>query len=282
MDVKTKEAMRNVSHYIANHFTRGRQKWFASIKIYTTEMNAKPVFDCLLGAFRFGELLQLDLLTVPNRMFFFFFMGNSATLHCTTQIATFNSTFYKQCFDAWSHLNNNIPLLFQEVANEIIWNNKFLCVDKKSVFRRDLFSIGLLKIGDLISGNSTVFSFMNLLLNPEQSFFVMSIIDSIPTHWRTVVKEASFFPIIFPVSDASTITTDGNSFQISDVSSKQIYRQFQAKKQEVPTAQKKLADKYPHSAVDWEKVYSLSFCSSMESKLREFQYKILNRIVFTN
>ena len=36
------------------------------------------------------------------------------------------------------------------------------------------------------------------------------------------------------------------------------------------------------SAIDWEKVYSLSFRSSMESKLREFQYKILNCIVFTN
>ena len=119
--------------------------------------------------------------------------------------------FYKQCFDAWSDLTNNIPLSCQEVANEIIWNNKFLCVDKKSVFRRDLFSMGLLKIGDLISGNSTAFSFMNLLLNPEQSFFVMSIIDSIPAHWRTVIKEASFFPIIFPVSDAPTITIDGNS-----------------------------------------------------------------------
>ena len=40
--------------------------------------------------------------------------------------------------------------------------------------------------------------------------------------------------------------------------------------------------KYPHSAVDWEKAYSLSFCSSMDSKLREFQYKVLNQIVFTN
>ena len=40
--------------------------------------------------------------------------------------------------------------------------------------------------------------------------------------------------------------------------------------------------KYPHSAIDWEKVYSLPFGSSMESKLREFQYKILNCIVFKN
>ena len=109
----------------------------------------------------------------------------------------------------------------------------------------------------------------------------MSIIDSIPTHWRTIIKDSSSLPIIFPVLDAPSIIIDGNPLTFSDVSSKQIYRQFLAKKQGLPTAQKKLSDKYPHSAIDWEKVYSLSFRSSMESKLREFQYKILNCIVFT-
>ena len=110
----------------------------------------------------------------------------------------------------------------------------------------------------------------------------MSIIDSIPTHWRTIIKDSSSLPIIFPVLNAPSIIIDGNPLAFSDVSSKQIYRQFLAKKQGLPTAQKKLSDKYPHSAIDWEKVYSLSFRSSMELKLREFQYKILNCIVFTN
>ena len=76
--------------------------------------------------------------------------------------------------------------------------------------------------------------------------------------------------------------SSSNLHAFSDVSSKQIYHQFQAKKQGLPTAQKKLSDKYPHSVIDLEKVYSLPFSSSTESKLREFQYKVLNCIVFTN
>ena len=130
-------------------------------------------------------------------------------------------------------------------------NNKFLCVDRKSVFRRDLLSIGLLKIADLLScDNPTTFSFTNLLLNPEQSFFVMSIIDSIPAYWRTIIKDSLSLPIISPISDVPKIIVDGNSLTFSDVSSKQIYCQFQAKKQGLPTAQKKLSDKYPDSAID--------------------------------
>ena len=60
-----------------------------------------------------------------------------------------------------------------------------------------------------------------------------------------------------PVSDVPTIIIDGNSPTFSDGPSKQIYRLFPAKKQGLPTAQEKLSDKYPHSAIDWEKVYSL-------------------------
>ena len=44
---------------------------------------------------------------------------------------------YQQCFDAC--VNNKVTLQFQGIVNEIIWKNKFLCVNKKSVFRRDLF-----------------------------------------------------------------------------------------------------------------------------------------------
>ena len=163
-------------------------------------------------------------------------VGGKFVLHSHLDITMLPMTlspFYKQCFDAWSDLNNKVPLSFQEIVNEIIWNNKFLCVDKKSVFRRDLFSIGLLKIGDLLSCNNTttfIFITMNLLLNPEQSVFVMSIIDSIPAHWHTIIKDASSLPINCPVSDVHTIIVHGNSLTIFDVSSKQISKQFQAKK----------------------------------------------------
>ena len=49
MAAKTQKAMRDVSHYIANHFTRLRLKWLAFIKMNATEMDTKPVFECLLG-----------------------------------------------------------------------------------------------------------------------------------------------------------------------------------------------------------------------------------------
>jgi len=54
------------------------------------------------------------------------------------------------------------------------------------------------------------------------------------------------------------------------------------KKQTPPTAQQKFTDKYSETSINWEKVYSLPFRTTLDSKLREFQYKILNNIFFTN
>ena len=69
---------------------------------------------------------------------------------------------------------------------------------------------------------------------------------------------------------------------ILDAPSKQIYRLFLDKKQTTPTAKVKLAAKYSNIDIDWKSVYSLSFRTTLESKRREFKFKILNRIVFKN
>ena len=112
----------------------------------------------------------------------------------------------------------------------------------------------------------------------------MSIINSIPTEWRTLAKTSTKVSLLSaPIPITPTIKTDnGNFTAISDVSSKQIYQLFIEKKQIPPTAKQRLQDKYSDTAVDWEKVYSLALNFTLESKLREFQYKILNCIVYTN
>lgn len=54
------------------------------------------------------------------------------------------------------------------------------------------------------------------------------------------------------------------------------------KKQIRPTAQQKITDKCSDTVINWKKVYSLPFRTTLDSKLREFQYKSLNNIVFAN
>ena len=85
----------------------------------------------------------------------------------------------KTCNFATLKLKLKVPSSSQDIGNEIIWNNKFICIDKKSIYRRDLVNLGFLKIGDLFSANANP-----LRTNPEQSFFIMSIVNSISPQWR--------------------------------------------------------------------------------------------------
>ena len=51
-----------------------------------------------------------------------------------------------------------------------------------------------------------------------------------------------------------------------------------------PTAMKKYDETYnaENFQLDWEKIYSLSFQTTLDTKLREFQYKVLHRVCYTN
>ena len=61
----------------------------------------------------------------------------------------------KECFDAWSEVYGKTPSSYEDIINEIMWNNKFLCHDKKSMYRIDIVNLGLGKIRDLISANNS-------------------------------------------------------------------------------------------------------------------------------
>ena len=124
-----------------------------------------------------------------------------------------------------------MPSSYREIINELICNNRFLCYDKKSMYRRDIVNIGFVKIGDLITENISFLYGINALLNPEQRFFLMSIINSIPAEWRCVVKASADVSVSDPLPNTPTIRMKSdNLVPIFDASSKQIYLFFLRKK----------------------------------------------------
>ena len=64
--------------------------------------------------------------------------------------------------------------------------------------------------------------------------------------------------------------------------SKLLYKEFCSHRTTPPTAQVKLEDKYPNCSCNWQKIYFLALSVTLDTKLGAFQYKLLNRIVFTN
>ena len=80
-------------------------------------------------------------------------VGGRFLLYCNFDTAFLKISlpaYYKECLDAWSELNRKTPSFSHEVINEIIWNNRFLCIDKMSIYRDDMIKVGFFKIGDVV------------------------------------------------------------------------------------------------------------------------------------
>ena len=105
-----------------------------------------------------------------------------------------------------------------------------------------------------------------------------------PAAWRLLIRTANIAPVLSPLPNTPAILINDILIPILETCSKHIYRSFLTKKQTTPTAKdrEKLSAKYHRLTIDWKRVYLLSFRTTLETKLREFQFKILNRIVFTN
>ena len=80
-------------------------------------------------------------------------VGGRFLLYCNFDTAFLRISlpaYYKESLDAWSELYRKTPSSSREVINEIIWNNRFLCIDKMSIYRDDMIKVGFFKIGDVV------------------------------------------------------------------------------------------------------------------------------------
>ena len=184
-------------------------------------------------------------------------------------------------------MKNSNVVSYEDVIDQIIWNNKIIVVDKQSLFEKHLFCQGIVKIGDLLSNTGKFLQSSKVLrvnLSPTQYFKLVGVVDAIPIAWRLIIKQSQTSQHLHSsfLGDKKYIELDETEIDLSKVTSKLLYNKFKTKKQTPPSAQSKMKNKYPQLVVEWKKIYSLPLTVTVETKLREFQYKILKDIVYTN
>ena len=112
-------------------------------------------------------------------------IGSKFILFCnfdTRKLPIYLPVFYKECLDAWSDLNNLNVVSYDDVVDQIIWNNKNIVMDKSSLFEKHLFTQGIVKIGDLLSETGKFLESTKVLeanLSPIQYFRLIGIVDAI-------------------------------------------------------------------------------------------------------
>ena len=87
--------------------------------------------------------------------------------------------FYEEClkyFSECSASNKGVQnLLATDILKTVLWNNKAICINSKSVYNHKLASIGIRTIGDLISENNeliTKHKLRELNISPLDAFSI--------------------------------------------------------------------------------------------------------------
>ena len=91
--------------------------------------------------------------------------------------------FYKECLLVWTSQNELIPSSLSEIANQVLWNNKFICIESKSVYNKKLLDAGLVKVGDLYDERGKFKLDKEPLrssLSPVDHFFLFCLFNALP------------------------------------------------------------------------------------------------------
>ena len=98
-----------------------------------------PTIELMISAQRI-ICIKRYLSTDPARwkIFLDFYLkklGGKFLFHCNFNYNKLPITvpeFYKECIVAWTFLNEDNPFSSFEIANQVIWNYQFICIESKS------------------------------------------------------------------------------------------------------------------------------------------------------
>ena len=143
-------------------------------------------------------------------------------------------------------------------------------------------------MGDLISDNNEFIVKSNhrlreLNISPLDIFRLISVIDALPVEWRkSLNKFASTADEPFNLHDEIKLSFNNKNVLIETVFSKTAYKELRNRIIIPPTAQLNFNTHFVNDVLEWKEIYSLPFRTSLGTKSREFQYKLLNRWLVTN
>ena len=121
--------------------------------------------------------------------------GGSFLLKCNYDVKFLPKTLpklYKECLNEWASYKETHISTPSNVLNEIIWNNKFICIGGKPLFRKKIAKKSIIKLCDLLNDTGKLKTWdvlKNKNITMAEYFLLMSVVDTIPLKWKTILKQ---------------------------------------------------------------------------------------------
>ena len=151
--------------------------------------------------------------------------------------------FYRECFQAWSSFTNYDSSSYEGLMNQIIWNNKYILSEGKSIFQSVFYSLGILKVGDLVSKEGVFLKsdkILNSSLSPCYCFAPMGIFDAIPKEWHSIIKMNPYCASSPMDQTCFELKIADKLINLTDVTSKMVYKECCSLRQTPTTVKAKI------------------------------------------
>lgn len=188
----------------------------------------------------------------------------------------YRSPFYKQILDYWYELKtNSFTASAETVRSQVLCYNVNIMVDNKPITSKRLHR-SVTYIQDILDkdGNFLELNLLNRLYNLNMSIMQYnSIKDSIPGHWRNMLKGSKTVLINKEIN----VLIKGKNICVYNITSKMIYWSLVSFSIEPPTALTKWEYYFPEIDFVWNDIFCIPFVVTQDTTLWYLQYMIINR-----
>jgi len=166
-----------------------------------------------------------------------------------------------------------------QIRMQCIWNNSLIKINNKLIFYRNWHQNGVTNISDLLNGET----FLNFESFQEKydircNFLeYYSVLHAIPSEWKKKLRDNDPDADIQLTLQKQTML----SLQKADKICKYIHTKLVDKIFQYPKSEQKWAEILGEN-LEWRKIYLIPFKSSLNQRLRYFQYRISHRIIGVN
>ena len=163
---------------------------------------------------------------------------------------------------------------FYQNLDQIVWNNRFVKINKASIYFRSWHLAGVYKLSSLLEENQNQFLCFDAFLKKFKvkcNFLQYhGLLSSISSNWKTLLKQE--------LQTEATVNVPA----IGKLTCKAIYKSLVTHQNFPPPTTEKRLIEYGFDIHERQKIYSLPFIVTKEVKLSVFQYKIIHNILYTN
>ena len=197
-------------------------------------------------------------------------------VHCNYDVKDIpiRSQFYIELLQWWVEFRFKFD--GEKKWQNIIWNNKDIRINNKSIFYKKFFQSGIIYIKDLLFQLNKIDSY-NVVLNiiNKRNFLVWAgLRHAIPSHLKTNTN---------PVLEMShSLKINNKVFDVLEKTSKHYYTLLISTKAKFLNNTLVLKRDFNLNEEQLKKVFILPHTVSFEPYVRAFQYKVLNSMLFTN